>query len=506
MNKLKLNWTLAPTYSRISDPDMRSTVLEEVHAINIDGDSVITYEMNPAVGAQIRRIFRDLDERSLNGKLNFSYDYKLNDSVKTTLSFGAASLYKKRNFSVYDYFFDLKNFNESNIDPNFYFEEENIWSIDNNSGIYAKGQVVPSNQYTGTQMVSAIYVMNELPITSKLEATYGVRAEKADNIYTGQNNSGTVKYNNEKVLDELDILPSVNILYKLKNKTEGSNSQSNFRGSFSKTVARPSFREKSIAQIFDPILGRTFNGNIDLLESKIYNADFRWEHFFGRTELISASLFYKKFYNPIEIATYEQAPNEVRPVNAGEAEVYGLELEVRKAIGFKKESQQHINFTIGANYNYIISRIDMTKVMINKGDFMVSEYDTRVANKRGDEVVDRYRPMFGQSPYSINTFATFINAKKGFTINLSYNVQGPRLAVVGVGIIPDVYEQPFHSLNLKATKTLDKAEKWALSLRGQNLLNSTQNQFYVAHNAENKAYNSYKQGVTVSVTVTYKIK
>jgi hypothetical protein len=144
--------------------------------------------------------------------------------------------------------------------------------------------------------------------------------------------------------------------------------------------------------------------------------------------------------------------------------------------------------------------------MINKGDFMVSEYDTRVANKRGDEVVDRYRPMFGQSPYSINTFATFINAKKGFTINLSYNVQGPRLAVVGVGIIPDVYEQPFHSLNLKATKTLDKAEKWALSLRGQNLLNSTQNQFYVAHNAENKAYNSYKQGVTVSVTVTYKIK
>jgi outer membrane receptor protein involved in Fe transport len=242
------------------------------------------------------------------------------------------------------------------------------------------------------------------------------------------------------------------------------------------------------------------------LESKIYNADFRWERFFGRTELISASLFYKKFYNPIEIATYEQAPNEVRPVNAGEAEVYGLELEARKAIGFKKESKQHLSFTVGVNYNYIISRIDMTKVMINKGDFIVSEFEIREANKRGDEVVSKYRPMFGQSPYSINTFATFINAEKGFTFNLSYNVQGARLAVVGVGIIPDVYEQPFNSLNLKATKSLDKDEKWLLSVRGQNLLNSTQNQLYVAHNAESKIYNSFKPGVTVTATVSYKIK
>jgi len=506
LNNWKINWTLAPTYSKISDPDMRSTVLEEVHAIDASGDSLITYEMNPAVGSQIRRIFRNLDEKSMNSKLNFSYDFKLNDSLKTTLSFGAANVYKKRDFSVYDYFFELKNFNQSSLDPNFYFQDENIWSVNNNSGVYAKGQIVPSNQYVGTQMVSALYVMNDLPITSNLKATYGVRAEKADNTYTGQNNAGTVKYNNQKVLDELDILPSVNLLYKVKSKKEGSKSQTNFRGSFSKTVARPSFREKSIAQIFDPILGRTFNGNIDLLESKIYNADFRWERFFGRTELVSASLFYKKFYNPIEIATYEQAPNEVRPVNAGEAEVYGLELEARKSIGFKKESQQHLNFTVGANYNYIISRIDMTKVMINKGDYIVSEYETRVANKRGDEVVSRYRPMFGQSPYSINAFATFINANNGFSVNVSYNVQGARLAVVGVGIIPDVYEQPFHSLNLKATKSLDKNDKWSLSVRGQNLLNSTQNQFYVAHRAENRIYNSFKQGVTVTATISYKIK
>ncbi|MFA7275119.1 MAG: TonB-dependent receptor plug domain-containing protein [Crocinitomicaceae bacterium] len=506
MTKWKINWMVAPTYSKISDPDLRSTVLEEVHTINASGDSTITYELNPAVGSQIRRIFRDMNEKSINTKLNFLYDFNLKDSLKSTITFGLANIYKKRDFSVYDYYFDLKNSEETSLDPNYYFQSNNIWTPETNSGLYVKGQLEPANQYVGTQMVSAAYVMNELPVNSKMKITYGVRAEKADNIYTGQNNAGTVKYKNEKVLDELDILPSLNFLYKLKNKKGGTNNQTNFRGSFSKTVARPSFREKSIAQIYDPILGRTFNGNIDLLESKIYNADFRWEKFFGRTELVSASVFYKKFYNPIEVATYEQAPNEVHPVNAGEAEVYGLELEARKSIGFKKESQQHMNFTVGANFNYIFSRIDMSKVMINKGDAMVSELSIREANKRGDEVVSRYRPMFGQSPYSVNAFATFINAEKGFTMNLSYNVQGPRLAVIGVGLIPDVYEQPFNSLNLKASKVLDKKESWMLSVQGQNLMNSTRRQYYVAHQAANQVYNSFKPGMTLTATISYKIK
>ena len=36
----------------------------------------------------------------------------------------------------------------------------------------------------------------------------------------------------------------------------------NLRGSFSRTLARPTFKEKSIAQIEDRITGRTFIGNI----------------------------------------------------------------------------------------------------------------------------------------------------------------------------------------------------------------------------------------------------
>jgi hypothetical protein len=291
----------------------------------------------------------------------------------------------------------------------------------------------------------------------------------------------------------------------MKGKKKASD-QTNIRTSISKTVARPSFREKSIAQIYDPILGRTFNGNILLAQTSIYNADLRWEKFFGKTELISASAFYKKFINPIEIATYEQAPNEVTPVNSGEADIYGLEFEVRKAIGFYREDQEHLNFTIGTNLNYVVSQIDMTKVMIQKGENLISEYDNRMNNRRGNEEVSRYRAMYGQSPYSINTFATFLNANSGISFNCSYNVQGPRLTVVGVGLIPDVYEQPFHSLNLKASKAVGKDQQWMFSLAAQNMLNNTKRQYYVAYNTEKKVYYQYRPGVQTSFTITYKIK
>jgi outer membrane receptor protein involved in Fe transport len=106
--------------------------------------------------------------------------------------------------------------------------------------------------------------------------------------YTGQNNTGSVIYNDEETLNELNVLPSLNIVYKL-------NDNMNLRLSGSQTVARPSFREKSIAQIFDPISKRTFIGNLDLRQTSIINTDLRYEWFITPRELFAVSAFYKQF-------------------------------------------------------------------------------------------------------------------------------------------------------------------------------------------------------------------
>lgn len=499
LKKLKVDWKVAPTLSKISDPDIRSTILEELK----DENGQIYYDLNPSVGSEIRRIYRDLNETNLSAKLDFKYSFSKNDSLKNDVSFGVLNTFKKRDFRINDYLFNVENPISYSADPNFYFQDENIWSSEREQGTYVKGGTQISNTYKATQSVMGAYVMNDIDLSKQFSATYGVRIEKATNTYTGQNNAGTIKYNNQKVLDELSVLPSVNAVYKLNTK---ENNHQNFRVAYAKTVARPSFREISVAQIYDPIQGRRYNGNIDLKQTDIHNMDLRWENFFGRTELISASVFYKRFINPIEIVSFDLAPNEVKPVNAGVADVYGAEFEIRKAIGFKAENQKHISLVTGINFTYVISKIDMNKVMINKGTEMVSEKSLREENAREGEKIGNYRPMFGQSPYIINGFVTFKNDSLGLTFNVSYNVQGKRLAVIGVGKLPDVYENPFHSLNLKIGKDFGKAKVWNVSLAAQNILMSKKVRSYVSYQAEDQIYDAFYQGMTISGAITYTIK
>ncbi|MES2587753.1 MAG: TonB-dependent receptor plug domain-containing protein [Bacteroidota bacterium] len=502
LKKWKIDWKLAPTVSSISDPDIRSTILEEVK--NQDGP--VYYDLNQSVGGEIRRIFRDLKEYNVSTRLDFKYNFTQWDSLKSELSFGVLNTFKARDFEVNDYLFNVKNPTSFSADPNFYFQEENIWTSERNAGTYVKGEKQMANTYNATQNVLGVYVMNDLPLSKKFNVTYGARIEKSTNTYTGQNNSGSVKYNKQTVLDELSVLPAVNMVYKIKNKNENKSSFTNLRSAFATTVARPSFRENSVAQIYDPIQGRRFNGNIDLKQTTIHNADLRFEHFFGRTEIISASAFYKRFINPIEIVSFDLAPNEIKPVNAGVADVYGAELEIRKAIGFKAENKKHLSFVTGCNFTYVISKIDMRKVFINKGTELVTEKSLRQENARDGETIGNYRAMYGQSPYVVNAFATFKNDSIGLTFNASYNVQGKRLAVIGVGRLADVYEQPFHSLNVKVSKDLGKTKSWNASLAGQNLLFSKKRKTYESFNTDSMIYDYYRQGLTVTGTITYTLK
>ncbi len=497
--KMKLDWKLSPTLSKINDPDIRSTVLEK----DSTSTGEIVYLLTPSVGSEIRRSYRDLTEYNLSGRFDFTYKFNIWDSLQSELKFGALNTYKKRSFEVYDYIFNVENASGYSENPDWYFQDENIWNVDSDQGTYTKGERQLANSFVASQNITGAYLMNILPITKNFKVTYGARVEHATNNYTGQNNVGDVKYVDERVLDEWSVLPSVNLVYRMKklktDSTAGRNT--NIRAAYTKTVARPSFKEKSISQIYDPIQGRRYNGNIDLLQTTIHNADLRYEHFFGRTELISASVFYKHFINPIEVVANVAAPSEVQPVNAGEADVYGAEFEVRKAIGFK--SQPHMSLVAGVNFTYILSRIDMNKVKTVVGGVEYTEKEVRELNARDGEVINDYRPMSGQSPFIVNGFLTFKNDSLGLIINASYNVQGKKLAVIGVGSLPDVYEQPFHSLNLKVSKAFGENNKWKASVSGKNLLASKRSKYYESYEATPQIYELLNQGVQITGSISY---
>jgi len=118
--------------------------------------------------------------------------------------------------------------------------------------------------------------------------------------------------NNDKVIDDIDVFPSVNLIMNV-------NEKQNLRFSWAQTIARPSFKELSYSEIFDPITGRTFVGGLfrdandvagveywdgNLVSTHIQNFDLRWEIFQTGGQTVSVSGFYKHFINPIELVQY----------------------------------------------------------------------------------------------------------------------------------------------------------------------------------------------------------
>lgn len=487
---LQFNVKFAPSMSLNKEPDIRTTAF----AVELDDAGQVTdYSLNPGDGAGTYRFYRDLQEFSFNTKADVSWKFKQWGGLDAKIKGGFAHAYKMRDFSVLQYEFRERG---SRIqlagDPNQLFEEENLFDASTNQGVFVSGQSEPSNTYSANSQVAAAYVMNELPLSRKLKTIYGLRVEKTDMRYTGQrqtiNNAETDVFENKNVLNEFDFLPSFNLIYSVVDNM-------NLRGAYSRTLARPSFKEKSLAQIYDPVSERTFIGNLDLVQTYVQNMDVRWEYFFKPGEMLSVSGFYKDFTNPIEIVAYSSiAPDNFTPRNVGNAKVYGVEFETRKNLGFIAPALQQLS--LGTNVSYIKSEVKMNE----------AEYEGRVQEAREGEVISDTREMQGQSPFIINTNINYAAPESGWNVNLSYNVQGRRLSVVGVARVADVYENQFHSLNFKASKFFGTNNNWKVSLNAQNILDQRKEKVYQSYNAADQVFAAYNPGRAFSVGVGYMLR
>jgi hypothetical protein len=475
-------WTftsrLSPSFSSNEEPDMRITVL------NFDEEEG-RYKFDNGGGSSVTRLFRNLTEFNLNAKWDAERMLPLSGKKETKIKFGFANNIKNRDFSVFEYVYNVPIGNVSlNGDPN-QISEEYLFDASTGEGFTLYGQLQPSNAFNATMNVAAVYAMNEYPVTRRLNAIYGVRLEKADMFYTGQNTQGVV-FNNEKVLDEMNVLPSLNLVFK-------ATSDINIRLAGTRTLARPSFKEKSLAEIVDPISRQIFIGNIDLKQTEITNFDFRLEKFMKLGELVSISGFYKYFINPIEIVAFQpESPTNFTPRNAVSANVYGAEFELKKglkALGMEK-------LFVATNVSYIYSQVEMT----------IQEIEGKTNEARVGQDIGTTREMQGQAPYIINVGINYDNKEKGVNANMSYNVQGPKLAIVGIGRLADVYTESFHSLNLKASYSFLEEDKAQLSFSIDNILADDNLQVYRNFEAQDQIFTQLLPQRTFKVGFSYEIK
>jgi hypothetical protein len=323
----------------------------------------------------------------------------------------------------------------------------------------------PSDGYAATRTVAAAYALADVNVTPALRLVGGARFELADlEVRLDSAIDPAVRAMAPTTHNDRDLLPALNVVYAVTTDT-------NLRAAFTTTVARANFREIAPALYYDYVRRRVISGNPGLVETKIQNADLRWERFLGDSELVAASLFGKRFSSPIE-RTVESAGDgdNVSFINAPTATSYGLELEARLSLG--RLTPALAAFSAAGNFSLIGSRIDLG------GGFR--------------------RPLQGQSPYVVNLGLGYEHAGLGTRVDLAYNTFGRRIEETGTGGAGNIYEEAFHRLDLTIAQPLPS--RLRLKLTGNNLLNQR-----VVRTQDDVDILAYQTGVSIVGSVEYSI-
>ena len=476
MGDWKLNWKFSPTLSTVYDKDHRITPLQQSDQGN--------FFISPSAASFPIRIWRWLTEENWTGKIDVDRKYTFAQRP-AKLKFGSSYTYKFRDFSTDDYTFQVTSgITVEDGNPDNLLRPDNIWTPETQTGTFLVfGDVFnPNDAYEGEQRIFSAYVSNEFNVTENLKAILGLRTEGFQSYYTGQD--GELIFDDTQVLDEFDFFPSANFIYAV-------NDASNIRASYSRTTARPSFKEASSSQIFDPVTNRLFIGNLDLTPSYIQNMDLRYERFGDNGQMFAVSGFYKDFQDPIELTFFASAPDQLTPRNLGNAQVFGAEVEVRQNLGFITEGLKKMRMNLNASI--IESRLTMFD----------DEYNRRLSAARDGERISRERDLQGQSPYLINIGLDYSDDEKGFRAGMFYNVQGETLEVVGTGIVPDVYTQPFNSLNFTLNKTFGSDGRSAIDLKVSNVFGDERESVYQSFRAKDQIFSLREPGTNFSIGYSY---
>lgn len=415
-------------------------------------------------------------------------DYIYNFGGDITTSFNLFNLKQTvkggYNFQVKDRIYDARPFSVTlpsdnpvlrALSPDQIFAEGNFGDASNQfhfdeiPGIYFR--------YIANSILNAGYIQFDNSFNDWLRIVWGARYEYFDQLI-GSVYKSDPRYNYKK---QGDLLPALNITFKLNNKT-------NLRVAGSQTIVRPEFRELTGTAFYDFEVGATIIGNPNLVRTKITNADIRYEVYARPGELITLGGFYKFFQSPIELAFNQSGAGGSSTFNYLDnknttAQAFGAEFEFRKKLDFAPAFKR---FTVQGNFSYIYNRVKFQQQSLD-------------------------RPMQGQSPYLVNAAVQYDVEEIGLNTTILFNQIGRRILYVGNEQIPPVWEAPRPLLDLQIAKKLiqNKAE---LKLNITNLLNQRA-QFY--HDLDDsKGYTSGVDalalsrlyGTGVSLSFTYNIK
>ncbi|MEE4298250.1 MAG: TonB-dependent receptor [Pseudomonadales bacterium] len=236
--------------------------------------------------------------------------------------------------------------------------------------------------------------------------------------------------------------------------------QQNFMGAddfqlrfgFSQTVARPDLREISAAVYIDPLTESRIVGTPGLDPSDISNYDARAEWFWGNGDSFTVSLFYKDIENPIEtVQAAGTDDNQVLTfINADTGEVYGIEFEFLKGLGFMAD--------------YVGGWADGLFV---SGNLTLSDSEIQIG-ENALSLTNDSRRLTQHSEWVLNTHLGYDSPDGLHSASVVYNVYGERIFSAGRFGAEDSFEQPIHLVDL--VYSFYPTDRVTFQLKVQNLL------------------------------------
>jgi hypothetical protein len=490
----KIEWAANYVESEQNEPDLRFAEYIQ------QGENFI---IDPSQFSRPSRFFRELADNSLQGKVDITVPFLKTRSKANNFKFGGLYQTKERDFNENIFAYDNRSglsFSEAGGDFNTFFGPENLGVIGGESGRNEIGVFVfdnsnLANSYTGTFDVAAAYGMLTYEFSPRLKVVGGLRAEQTTikvesavvrhEIAIAVENERPIDQNriddNTADIDELSFMPAMNVIFKATEK-------SNLRLGFSQTIARPNMREVAPFGSFGFLGEPTVFGNPDLELTSIDNYDLRFEIFPKAGEVIAFSAFYKQFTNPIVTTFRLSGEQQFTWTNSESADLYGIELELRKSLGFlgKVGGVNFDNFTVSTNLAVIQSsqQIDAREVELGR------EVDP---NFSGERVFN------GQSDFVANANLSFRTPETGWDAILAYNYFSDRLQSIGAVGSPDIFEQGRSQLDLSVAK---KINNFRLRLRARNLINPDYKTFSDFQGQE-YIFSQFTRGRDISLGVSY---
>ncbi|WP_374525357.1 TonB-dependent receptor domain-containing protein [Sphingopyxis sp.] len=289
------------------------------------------------------------------------------------------------------------------------------------------------------------------------------------------------------------LLPAATLTYEIQ-------PQMQVRLSASKTIARPQFRELVFQTYYDPDTNRTFQGNPQLVDSQLYNAEGRFEWYFAPEQRVSIGGFWKKIKNPIETyASFDGNSVTTRFANAPEATLYGAEFEIQKYFdlsGWGELFASRRGVFIG-NYTWSKSKLkvgadDPVRAFPFTGATLASQFFRDGA------------PLTGQSDHLANVELGLEDTEKLSQQTILISYASDRVTRRGPSGQPDIFERPGFQIDFVARQGIMLTGKaFELKFEARNILGTKYKE--MQQSGDNTIYyNLYKPGTTFSLSGSVK--